>query len=117
MANERDEFAGEHQQTQDIAPELSNTEQEDEQFQAQTLADEALSGSADAFGLDDTEKVSTGEEGDDVQDLVDHMRQMVSSGRIDNSAFAGEPNHDDNDDLYLPAVEPSGPGASGSDGE
>lgn len=117
MVDERDEIPGETRLTQDIAPELSNSEQDDEQFQAQTLADEALSGSSDAFGLGDTEKVSTGEDSDDAQDLVDHMRQMVSSGRIDNSAYAGEPNDDDNDDLYLPSVQPDDPTASGSDGE
>jgi hypothetical protein len=117
VAEERNEVAGEKQQTLDIAPELANSEQDDEQYQAQTLADEALSGASDEFALEDSEKVSTGEDGDDVQDLVDHMRQMVSSGRIDNSAYAGEPNHDDNDDLYLPAVEPDALGAVGSDGE
>ena len=37
------------------------------------------------------------EEGD-IQDVVDHMNQMETSGRIDNSAFAGSDNHDDNVD-------------------
>ena len=41
-----------------------------------------------------------GEEGDSTQDLVDHMRDMESSGRIDMDAFRGEPNHDDEDDTY-----------------
>ena len=35
---------------------------------------------------------------DDVPDLVDTMNQMVTSGRIDNGAFAGEPMHDDEED-------------------
>ena len=35
---------------------------------------------------------------DDVPDLVDTMNQMVSSGLIDNGAFAGEPMHDDEED-------------------
>jgi hypothetical protein len=118
MTDRRDEFEGEKGQTEDLSPELHNSEQDDEQDQAQTLASESL-GDVDSeeFGLDDTDKVPTGEEGDDVQDLVDHMRQMVSSGRIDNSAYAGEPNDDDNDDLYLPSVQPDDPAAVGSDGE
>ena len=36
------------------------------------------------------------------------MKQMVSSGRIDNAAYAGEPNMDDDEDKY-------GPGASEDD--
>ena len=106
MAEENVQIDGEKRLSQDIAPELINPEQDDEQYQAQTLADEALSGASGAFGLDDTEKVSTGDDSDDVQDIVDHMRQMVTSGLIDNSAFAGEPNHDDEDDMYVPGVDP-----------
>ena len=34
-----------------------------------------------------------------VQDLVDHMRQMDSSGRIDMSAFRGERNDDDEEGM------------------
>lgn len=98
------QFAGEDPQIDDIAPELDNDEQDDEEEQAQTLADEALGRGTDDYGLDDTVKVSTGDESDDVQDLVDHMRQMVTSGRIDNSAYAGEPNFDDNEDKYGPAA-------------
>ncbi|WP_321327684.1 hypothetical protein [uncultured Parasphingorhabdus sp.] len=32
---------------------------------------------------------------DDAQDTVDHMKQMVESGRIEGGAFAGERNDDD----------------------
>ncbi len=32
---------------------------------------------------------------DDKQDTVDHMKQMAESGRIDDGAFAGERNDDD----------------------
>jgi hypothetical protein len=117
MSERPDDFPGEKEQTNDIAPDLQNSEQDDEQAQAQTLSGERLEEGADDYGLQDSEKVSTGEEGDDVQDLVDHMRQMVSSGRIDNSAYLGEPNHDDNDDAFLPSIQPSDPGAVGSDGE
>ena len=32
---------------------------------------------------------------DDTQDTVDHMKQMAEGGRIDDGAFAGERNDDD----------------------
>ena len=86
----------------DEAPELHNAEQDDELEQAQTLADEALRGEArrasplDSVKPDDENDLSD----DSTQDLIDHMRDMEASGRIDMSAFAGEPNHDDNEDKY-----------------
>ena len=89
----------------DLAPETVNDEQEDESSQAQTVADEALDRSTSAFGLDDTEKVSTGDETDDVQDLVDHMHQMETSGRVDMSAFRGERNDDEEEGRYGEAAE------------
>ncbi|CAH0349357.1 MAG: hypothetical protein WA085_10035 [Sphingobium sp.] len=36
---------------------------------------------------------------DDVPDLVDTMNAMVSSGHIDNGAYAGEPKMDDEEDI------------------
>lgn len=36
---------------------------------------------------------------DDVPDLVDKMNEMMTSGRIDYDAFAGEPMHDDEEDI------------------
>jgi len=89
------------------APDAVNREQEDESSQAQTVADEAL-GRAEGggqFGLDDTEKVTTGDGTDDVQDLVDHMRQMETSGRIDMSAYRGERNDDEEEGRYGDAAE------------
>lgn len=118
MSTRPDDFEGENQQTNDIAPDLHNSEQDgDEDFQAQTLAAERLEEGADDFGLQDSEKVSTGDETDDVQDLVDHMNQMVTSGRIDNSAYLGEPNHDEEDDRYLPTVRAEDSTGELSDGE
>lgn len=84
----------------DLAPELVNDEQEEESAQAQTIADEALDRATSAFGLEDSEKVSTGDESDDVQDLVDHMNQMESSGRIDMDAYRGERNDDEEEGRY-----------------
>jgi len=86
----------------DEAPELHNAEQDDELEQAQTVADEALAGGArEASPLDSIKPDDEGDlSGDSTQDLIDHMRDMEQSGRIDMGAFAGEPNHDDNEDKY-----------------
>ncbi len=84
------------------APELHNSEQDDEQWQTQTVADDALRGEGRrASPLDSVKPDDDGGIMDDsTQDLIDHMRDMEASGRIDMSAFAGEPNHDDNEDWF-----------------
>jgi hypothetical protein len=84
------------------APELHNAEQDDELEQAQTVADEALRGGARAASPLDSEKVDDeGEVMDDSsQDLIDKMRDMEQSGRIDMDAYRGEPNMDDEDETY-----------------
>lgn len=79
------------------APELHNAEQDDELEQAQTLAEEARNKDAEASPLD-SEKVDA--DGEDAQDLIDKMRDMEQSGRIDMDAYRGEPNMDDNEDKY-----------------
>lgn len=86
----------------DDAPELHNSEQDDELEQTQTVADEALAGQArENSPLDSVKSPNRGEIMDDsTQDLIDHMRDMEQSGRIDMGAFNGEPNHDDNEDMY-----------------
>jgi len=85
---------------QDLAPEAHNAEQEDEDSQAQTLADEALGRRSD-FVISESEKVGGGGEiGSGTPDLVDDMNQMASSGRIDMSAFRGERNDDDETGIY-----------------
>src|SRR5579863_10576034 len=61
----------------DPPPETFNAPQEDESEQAQTFADEQLRSGNDT-GLSDTEKVNSGDDDDDVQDLVDHMKDMVA---------------------------------------
>ncbi|HZG31677.1 MAG TPA: hypothetical protein VEZ59_00290 [Sphingopyxis sp.] len=75
----------------DDAPEALNREQQDEDAQAQTVAGDARAGRR----LEDSEKPATHGEGDDVQDLVDHMHQMERSGRIDMDAYRGERSDDD----------------------
>lgn len=83
----------------DLPPEAHNASQDDAAEQAQTLADAALGRSSD-FEAGDTVKAEFEGDEDDpsMPDLVDHMNQMVSSGRIDMSAFRGERNDDDVDE-------------------
>lgn len=98
MIDRPDRFAEPRGREEDLSPEVDNSEQDqDAGEQAQTVADEARVRGTE-LGLGDTEKVSTGDDMDDVQDLVDKMEQMDSSGRIDMDAYRGEPNHDDNVD-------------------
>lgn len=89
----------------DSAPETVNAEQEDEEAQAQTVADEALDRDTSVFGLEDSEKRNSGDETDDAQDLVDHMVQMERSGRIDMSAYRGERNDDEEEGRYGESAE------------
>jgi hypothetical protein len=83
-------------------PELHNAEQDDEGEQTQTVAADALDAEArqpsplDSIKSDE----SSGLMNDSTQDLVDHMRDMEQSGRIDMDAYRGEPNLDDNEDKY-----------------
>ena len=87
------------------APELHNAEQDDEPGQAHTVAAEARHKDAEASPLDSVKPDDANSFGDDpgddsTQDLIDKMRDMEQSGRIDMGAFAGEPNMDDDDALY-----------------
>ena len=91
--------------TADQTHETHNSEQDDEDTQAQTVADQAMERNTSVLGLSDTEKVSGGLEDDNVQDLVDHMNQMETSGVIDNSAFLGERNDDDEEGILGEAAE------------
>src|SRR3546814_2028653 len=59
------------------APEAVNREQRDDDAQAQTVAEAARHGRR----LEDSKKPPGRDERDDVQDLVDHMRQMERSDR------------------------------------
>lgn len=85
-----------------LAPETFNDEQDDEASQAQTVADEALGHDLGDYGSP-TESIKVNGsnfEEDSTQDLVDHMRNMERSGRIDMGAYLGEDNMDDNEDKY-----------------
>lgn len=99
-------FDGEERQTEDLAPENQNFEQNEEDAQAQTVADEAAGRESSAFGLEDSDKAEGGIDDVDVPDLIDRMKQMDSSGRIDMDAFRGEDNLDDNEDELGDAAKP-----------
>jgi hypothetical protein len=73
------------------APEAVNREQDDEETQAHAVADAART----ERPLPASDKLKTGDETDDVQDVVDHMHQMERSGRIDMDAYRGERSDDD----------------------
>jgi hypothetical protein len=82
-----------------FAPETHNDEQDDHLSQAQEIAEEARNRAGERSPLDST-KVNRGIDDDSTQDLIDHMRDMETSGRIDMDAYAGEENLDDNEDKY-----------------
>lgn len=85
----------------DLTPNTVNDEQEEEESQAQSVGDQANGRLASNTGLSDTEKVKGGiEEEDEVEDIVDHMNQMNSSGGIDMSAYDGEETMDDLENRY-----------------
>jgi hypothetical protein len=84
----------------DEAPELHNSEQDDEQEQTHIVAGEALNGEAHRASPLDSIKAKGGVGDSAEQDVIDHMRDMEQSGRIDMGAFSGEPNMDDNEDKY-----------------
>lgn len=77
----------------DEAPEARNREQDDEEAQAQSVAEAARH----HWPQGDSDKVNRGDDSDDVQDLVDHMNQMERSGVIDMDAYRGERSDDDED--------------------
>lgn len=85
-----------------LPPETVNRSQEDEDAQSQTQAAAAGGHDSADFALEDSEKTSSKGAEDDVQDLVDHMHDMVQSGRIDMDAYRGERNDDDEEGMFGP---------------
>lgn len=84
-------------------PEAHNDEQDPRAAQAQDVAADARrEDSRSASPLDSTKPPATATDPapDGTGDLVDEMRRMEGEGRIDMSAFAGEPNHDDEPGTY-----------------
>lgn len=85
------------------APENDNSEQDQRGEQAQDVAAEARTPENHKAGSTESRKApSPGVDniGGNEQDLVDRMRQMENSGIIDNGAFAGEADHDDEPARY-----------------
>lgn len=88
---------------EDLAPEADNDEQDPVGQQAQDVARDAMrEGSHTTSPLESTKPKSNAYDPapDSTGDLVDEMRRMEGSGTIDMSAFAGEPNHDDEPGTY-----------------
>ncbi len=86
-----------------LPPEARNDEQDPTGTQAQDVAADAMrEDSHTSSPLESTKPKSTGYDPapDSKADLVDEMRRMEGDGRIDMSAFAGEPNHDDEPGTY-----------------
>lgn len=83
---------------EDIEP---NSEQRDE-GQAQDVASDALD--IEHIAVEDSERGGPSNPAslipEDVPDLVEKMNEMVTSGRLDFDAFAGEPIHDDEEGSF-----------------
>ena len=86
-----------------LPPEVHNDEQDGHGEQAQDVADAARrEDSQTASPLESTKRPANDIDPapDSTGDLIDEMRRMEGEGRIDMSAFAGEPNHDDEPETY-----------------
>ncbi|NBC88772.1 MAG: hypothetical protein GVX90_04655 [Alphaproteobacteria bacterium] len=102
MTNRKDNVTQERHQS-GLAPETHNDEQDDHRQQAQEVAGEAQAGESDEPGGTESRKpASPGVDNvaGNERDMIDEMRDMENKGRIDQSAYAGEPNHDDNTGKY-----------------
>ncbi len=94
-----DKVKSQEERQANLAPEMHNDEQDDHRSQAQEVAEQARNKDGRQSPLD-SEKVNTGIGDNSGQDIVDRMRDMEQSGRIDMDAYKGEPNLDDNEDKY-----------------
>lgn len=86
-----------------LPPEAHNDDQDEHGEQAQDVAEDARrADSATTSPLESTKPDSDDYDPapDSKGDLIDEMRRMEGEGRIDMSAFAGEPNHDDEPGTY-----------------
>lgn len=86
-----------------LPPEAHNDDQDEHGDQAQDVAEDARR--ADSAATSPLESTKPGSDDydpapDSKGDLIDEMRRMEGEGRIDMSAFAGEPNHDDEPGTY-----------------
>jgi len=86
-----------------MAPETHNSEQDMRGEQAQDVAVDARQEKSGQTGGTESRKAPSpgidnvaGHE----TDLIDVMRKMENTGAIDNGAFSGEPDHDDEPSRY-----------------
>ena len=83
-------------------PDLQNSEQSEEGTQAQDVADDAIALTDEEEDVLESEDGSPAGVGDvvprDVPDLVDNLKNMLNSGRIDMDAFEGEEGMDDEEE-------------------
>ena len=93
-----------------LAPEMHNDEQDDHRNQAQEVAKEArvLTPNVETPTESEKGRGETDLMNDSTQDVIDRMKDMEQSGRIDMDAYRGEPNHDDNVDKYGKRHKPDG---------
>ena len=103
MTNTDKPVLNQEQRQSHLAPEMHNDEQDDHRSQAQHIFMQAKEHAENAASPTESMKVE-GTSVDGVagseSDLIDEMAEMEDSGVIDNGAFAGEPNHDDNTSKY-----------------
>ena len=103
MTNTDKPVLNQEQRQSHLAPETHNDEQDDHRSQAQYIAMQAKEHAHNAAGATESLKVASpsvdGVAGSET-DLIDEMADMEDTGVIDNSAYAGEPNHDDNTSKY-----------------
>lgn len=84
-----------------IPPQTEENDEQRDEGQAQDVAADALARATDLS--EDSERGGHPNPAqiipDDTPDLVERMEGMVRSGRIDNDAYAGEPQMDDEEDV------------------
>ena len=84
------------QRQANLAPETHNDEQDDHRSQAQEVSEQAQALTEETRSPTESKRGPGGPILDNPeQDVIEKMRDMESSGRIDMDAYAGEPNHDD----------------------
>ena len=103
MTPEKNDIPTYEERQADLAPETHNDEQDDHMSQAHNIAQQAREHAANAASPTESLKVASpavdGVAGSET-DLIDEMQDMEDSGIIDNGAYAGEPNHDDDTSKY-----------------
>jgi len=100
---ERENPVSQEKRQAGLAPETHNDEQDDHRSQAQEVSEQAQNDAHGKPGGTESRKApSPGVDNvaGNESDLVDEMKAMEDTGKIDNSAFSGEPNHDDNVKKY-----------------